>query len=135
MGSAEQQALVQAFVQQANADHPMLDAPPAPQTRGATSLDMLLKSSNRSSMVDSASDDKCTTPENLQMNCISLLGGGPMSPVLHANLLDHTATTRTPLMNSKDFFRMESPKVPLRQTLCLAARAKTCLRALRQLRR
>jgi hypothetical protein len=112
MGSAEQQALVQAFVQQANADHPMLDSPPAPQTRGATSLDTLLKSSNSSSMVDSASDDECTAPENLQMNCISSLGGGPMSPILHANLLDRTANTRTPLMNAKDFFRMESPGGP-----------------------
>lgn len=112
MGSAEQQALVQAFVQQANADHPMLDAPPGPQTRGGASLDTLLKSSNSSSMVDSASDDECTAPENLQMNCISSLGGGPMSPVLHANLLDRTANTRSPLMNAKDFFRMESPGGP-----------------------
>ncbi|KAG0630491.1 hypothetical protein M758_1G182100 [Ceratodon purpureus] len=113
VGSAEQQALVQAFVQQANAEHSMLDSTRAQRPRGTGSIDTLLKSSNSSSMVDSTSDDECTAPENLQMNCISSLGGGPMSPVLQANLLDRTASTGTSLMNAKDFFRMESPGGPL----------------------
>ena len=110
----EQQALVQAFVKQANADHAMLDSSPAvQQAREAASLDTLVKSSNSPSMVDSTSDDECSAPENLQMNCISSLGVGSMSPVLQTSLLDRTASTS--LRNAKhgDFLRMDSPGGPL----------------------
>lgn len=115
----EQQALVQAFVQQqqqqqqeqANADQSLLDSP----LPNSNSLDTLLNSSKSSSMVDSTSDDDCTgAPENhLRINCIAALGGGPISPVLEASMLDRTASTGTSLMNGKDYFRMESPGGPL----------------------
>lgn len=120
MGAAEQQALVQAFVQ-ANVGC-MMDQP---SQSGCGNLDSLLKSSNSSSMVDSSAsemtspDDDCTgAPENnLHMNCIPSLGGGPVSPVL-TSMLDRTASNGASLMaahpqSKNDFFRMRSPGGPL----------------------
>ncbi|XP_024385803.1 uncharacterized protein [Physcomitrium patens] len=120
MGAADQQSLMEAFAQ-ANAGC-MLNQP---SQGGGDSLDTLLKSSNSSSMVDSSTsemtspDNYCVgAPENnLHMNCISSLGGGPVSPVL-TNMLDRTASTGACLVaahqqSKSEFFRMESPGGPL----------------------
>lgn len=118
----EQQALLQAFVQQqqqhGNAtDQSLLESPLQPQgnNNNSNSLDTLLHNGSKSSsMTDSTSDDDCNTaPENLQANCIASLGGGPMSPVLNP-LLDRTASTGTSsLLNKRDYFRLSSPGGPL----------------------
>ena len=102
MRSAEQDsALMQAFAQ---ARMEFLNA----QNNINSALDYtLLQSCNSNSMVESStSDDDCTAPE-MHMNCISALGGGPLSPVV-ATVLDRCGSTSgASLMAQEDFLRMQ----------------------------
>lgn len=100
----EQQALMQAFV--ANADQNAL----LPES---THTLLSNNSSKSSSMVDSTSDDDCNTaPENLQINCIAALGGGPLASVLDTGMLDRTASTGTSLKHESGFFSPGGPLSP-----------------------
>jgi hypothetical protein len=101
--AAPESALVQAFVQA------KVDSLSAHENVvSGFEYNALLQSSNSTSMVESSTtDEDCTAPE-IRMNCISALGGGPVSPVV-VSVLDRTGSTGASLMAQEDFLRMHHP--------------------------